>query len=140
MCCSLNLYKKYIYICGIFYDIFIKCIQAAGTSASFLQHGGGRSQHVTPPLRLSPSPSALTPYSRDASTTIWRWGGWVWRRTEKGERMVSRGQPLPLPHLYLSLAAPLLLVCAGLIPAPHSDLSESFLNSPPLPSCQLVRW
>lgn len=53
MCCSLNIYIYEIYICGIFYGVFIESVRAAGVSASILQRGGGgarREKPWAPPL------------------------------------------------------------------------------------------
>lgn len=45
------LFFKYIYeiyICGIFYGVFIESVRAAGVSASILQRGGGGARREKP--------------------------------------------------------------------------------------------
>lgn len=139
MCCSLNLYKKYIYA-----EYFMTYLLSAFKRLECphrLTAWWGRSQQDD---SISPSPSMLTPYSpRHASTTIWRGGVW-WRiwggsRTDLSVQTCSDrfwlavpGQLSPL-LLYWSLAsAPLsLFVEARYQPPPvaaHLWLRESCLN------------
>lgn len=59
-----------IYICGIFYGVFIESAFKRLESPHHIAAWWGRSQEDE---AFSPSPSMLTPYSpRHASTTIWR--------------------------------------------------------------------
>lgn len=115
------LFFKYIYeiyICGIFYGVFIEsAFKAAGVSASFFAAWWGRSQEEE--AFFSPSPSMLTPYPpRHASTTIWRGvrgGGKRGGGLDLSQSAVCQApvnicrSTLPPPFLDYSLASTLLL-------------------------------
>lgn len=117
MCCSLNIYMKYIYAEYFMVYLLRVRLKRLESPHHFLQHGGGGARRKRP--FFSPSPFMLTPYPpRHASTTIWRGvrgGGKRGGGLDLSQSAVCQApvnicrSTLPPPFLDYSLASTLLL-------------------------------
>lgn len=123
MCCSLNLYKKYIYA-EYFMTYLLSAFKRLECPHCFTAWWGWSQQDEA----VSPSPSMLTPYPpRHASTTTWRgWCGGGWGRSSVRLWWVWSGR-LP-PPLYWSFASALLSLWAEAKPQPPPVAAHLWLR------------